>query len=633
MSINSLHKKYLTLWTLAHKFSGGNSKITKQIEDYIKENFLEDTFVYQSASGETKTLPAFILAEPRNGKRTPYFNPLAMNSFIQERGAEIKEKAADFERECPTIGLRMLRRVVNIRPSQEKNLLKFIETKCLHDTFETTDENGNPIEELIFDYPMDNHSKAYLCVRKKGIHTFIKNHKEELEAIGAKNLPALIANIPQFKRDEGFIQKTDLFQILHIPNQNRQAFNEFFDTVLCHQQKEEVDENGHITLTPLFVKRKSRQRTVYCIKKSDIAYLIQKNESALRQIGLPQAIIDHYNKIKPLEKRTSEMISFRTFGDNFLHSRRISALFHAIKSHCINDTYPTVDENNNPIQQSVFVKVRAGADETKNYVFRNKEALLYFMKQNKEFLLENGVTPIQYSNIFKEAETIVPEGEHVLVSDLSEKYHFFGREQLPQIPSFVHETFTTVNANGEKEEKPLVFAKREPSSGYLKYYILKEAILTLLTRHKKDLKVQDNTLKAILKKKPILLRTPSMITMENLATVFGKGLHCYPQFTKLVETACLNDRHINPQTNKEEDTFVYAMSQSGKICLMLEASGLESFIQKHARDLLAMGLTPQNINKALLTAKLQPDFYQQFVLNRQQKQEKARQIYHQQKER
>lgn len=617
MSQNSLREKFLTVWEIAHKFSGGNSKITKKIESYIKENFLEDTFSFKTQSGAIKTLPVFELAEPRNGKQTPYFNPAALEYFSNFRGPELKSKAIEFEEECPTIPLRMLRRKLGIAPAKEQALLKFIETKCLHDTFMLQDETGAQTEELIFDYPMDNHSKTYLCVQKKGIIPFVQAHEEELKKIGAKNTQILIDKIPDFKKEEGLLQQNDIFKALRLANPMRMAFSELFFNHLIHQQKQ-AEQKGQIP-SDLFLKRKSRLKTHYCLKEEDLPILILQNEKELKAIGLTQAVIDHFINQKKISKKTKNMITLSEFARHFLHSNKLTDLLKEIRQYHLNDTYQTQDETGALVQKQIFIKVGARKDDEKNYVFASKEALKAFARQNKELLLKH-LTLFQYENIFRGSETCPPEGEAVLVMDLIDKYHFFGRNHFSKIASYLNETFTSCNSNGEPEEKPLIYLKRE-ENGYLKYHILKEAILTLLTRHQKELKVQNTTLKAILRNKPILLRTDSMLSMENITEFLGQPRHLYPKIASFIEKNCQDEQYYNPETNKKEDCFVYAMCQSGKISLMIEAKAVQSFISNHQEDLKEIGFEADDIKKALSASNHHASFQQKFVAQRRLRQD------------
>ena len=619
MSQNSLHEKFLNVWTVAHKFSGGNSKITKKIENYIKDNFLHDTFSYQTSSGEIKVLPVFELAEPRNGKQTPYFNPQAMDSFSKHRGEELKQKALEFENECDTISLRVLRRNLNIPASKEKDLLKFIETKCLHDTFMKKDETGALTEELIFDYPMDSHSKTYLCIQKEGVMQFIKTHSEELSMLGAKNIQAVIDQIPSFKKEEGVLQQGDLFRVLHIQNQYRAQFNDLFFNHLIHQ-KRPLSEDKTSCDNPLFLKRKSRQKTIYCLRKEDMPLLLKQNEDKLKAIGVTKATFDHFLNNQTITKKTKEMITFSEFARQYLHSNILTPLLKEMRQFHLNDTYETKDETGALIQKPIFIKVGARKDEARNYVFANKEALLAFVSHNKDLLLKHGVSLFQYENIFREQVEMVPEKDIIPVHDLSEKYHFFGREHFAKIPSFANETFTFINEHGEKQEKPLIFMQRQ-ESGHLRYFIHKEAILTLLTRHQKELKVQNTTLKAILRKKPILIRTDTMLSMENLTEFLGKPRHGYVKLQRFIEKVCQDEKYLNPKTNQEEDAFVFTMSQSGKISLMVEAKAIKSFIENHAFELAELGFSTKDLRNAFSKADSNPDFHQEFVHKRRIRQD------------
>ncbi|MBO7244716.1 MAG: hypothetical protein J6V53_05495 [Alphaproteobacteria bacterium] len=625
MSKNSLHEKLFDVWSVAHKFSGGNSKITKKIENYIRENCLEDTFSYQTASGQIKTLPVFELAEPRNGKQTPYFNPLAMDSFTQKRGAELKQKAKEFEEECPTVSLRVLRRQLGISAAKEKDLLKFIETKCVHDTFKKQDETGAETEELIFDYPMDSHSKTYLTIQKEGIETFIQTHQKELNMLGAKNIDLALGQIKPLDKKEGLLRQNDLFKSLKLPNRARSSFNNLFFNQFIHQ----TNPNDN---TPLFLKRKSRQKTIYCIRKEDLPLFISQNKTALCAIGLSNAVIDHFLSDQKITPKTPEMITFSQFTKKYLHSNILSSLSKEIRKKHLQDTYETTDENGQKIQKPIFIKVRAKKEEEQNYVFSSLEALQAFARQNKELFLSHHVSLFQYENIFRKIDENIPKGEAIPVIDLQRKYHFFGREHVHKIPSFIGETYETTDENGQKIQKPLIVMKRQ-KSGHLKYYILKEAVLILLTRHQKELMVQNTTLKAILKNKPIIQRTDSMLSIENLARFLNYSTYHYPRISAFIETNCLNEKHINPQTNKEEDTFVYAACQSGTNSLMIETAGVKNFISKYAKELIELGVLPQNITKAISKATLNPNFNQEFVLLRRLRQNKFNEQAHLKKSR
>ena len=109
--------------------------------------------------------------------------------------------------------------------------------------------------------------------------------------------------------------------------------------------------------------------------------------------------------------------------------------------------------------------------------------------------------------------------------------------------------------------------------------------------------------------------------MENITEFLGQPRHLYPKIASFIEKNCQDEQYYNPETNKTEDCFVYAMCQSGKISLMIEAKAVQSFISNHQEDLKEIGFEADDIKKALSASIHHASFQQKFVAQRRLRQD------------
>ena len=393
-----IKKTYRKLWSLAHKFSNHNSKITTEMEQFIKKNYLDETFELSKADGTIKTLPMFVTGKPRKGGQTVYFDPRATEEFTLRHKEELALRAAEFEEKCEFISLRALVRTLKMPANSDELLYKFILEHAIDDTFETEDANGKHQTLKIFEYPVNKMNKSYISIRKDGIPTLIKNHQKGLQTIGVP-LDEYTTEIMS-RPDDTMFTPRELMELLQIKSLGPEAQNKFYH--LIENNFSLINKKDYKTgeVQPLFHKRWYRKQ-IFCLKKEDISAFVFKAQKQLKKLGVSQNVLNHFLYKEALQEKTPEMVTINQFLREHLHTIKGPHISKEIIKNHLQDTYLVHHENGKIEEKHVFVKVANSSNEHGNYVFASKEAMYAFARRNKALLLEKGITPYQYKNLLK----------------------------------------------------------------------------------------------------------------------------------------------------------------------------------------------------------------------------------------
>ena len=602
--VSTIKKTYRKLWSLAHKFSNHNSKITTEMERFIKDNYLDETFTLETTDGTQKTLPMFVTGKPRKGGQSVYFDPRATEEFTLRHKDELAQKAIELEEKSEFISLRNFARSLKLYSESNEILENYIQKNALDDTFETTDENGNPQTLNIFEYPTNKMNKTYLSIRKDGVPTFLKNHRERLQGLGV--ILDEYTNDVLTRPDDSLYTPRELSELLQIRNLGPAAQNKFYH--LIENNFSQINKKDYKTgaVRPLFQKRWYR-KLIHCLPKEDMHAFVFKAQKQLKKLGVPQSVLNHYLFKETLQEKTEEMVSISQFVRSHLHTTRSAEISKEIIKNHLKDTYIKHHENGKIEEKPIFIKIANSFNAVGNYVFASKEAMYAFAKKNKELLVQGGTSDYRYQNLIDEENaTPIPQGEAFSANELVEK-HIINAEYMTQLFNYTNETFTSFTRHGAVVHLPLVYTSRDEKSGHLKCHVLKEGLKELLTRHKKDLHVQDGVIDAIELNKDIRSKEEQMVSMGELLKLMGRREHVAPKLKELIKKTCIHDT-FTTSDGTEKEIFSLAHTKNGQIALFIEAEAIPAFLTRQTAMLATLDITSKHIHTVLHTIKSNPNF-------------------------
>ena len=608
-----IKKTYRKLWSLAHKFSNHNSKITTKMEQFIKEKYLDETFTLTKEDGTQITLPMFVTGKPRKGGQTVYFDPRATEIFTKRHKEELALKANEMEEKNEFISLRALVRTLKMPGNSDEALYKFILKNAIKDTFESEDENGTPQTLNIFEHPVNKMNKSYISIRKDGIPTFIKKHQKELHDLGVP-LNEYTTEVMS-RPDETMLTPRELMEALNIRYLGPAAQNKFYHLIEKNFALINTKDYQTGEVRPLFQRRWYRKQ-ILCLKKEDLPVFVFKAQKQLKKLGVPQSVLNHYLFKEELQEKTPEMVSLNKFLREHLHTIKASAIAKEIVKSHLHATYLKHLDNGGIEERPVFVKVANSSTETSNYVFASKEAMYAFAKLNKSLLLNNGITSYQYDNLIREENAKpLPQGEVISAAELVEK-RIIGTDYMTKLYNYTDKTFTSFSRNGTITKKPYVYTARDKKSGHLKCFVLKEGLFDLLSTYKDELNVQDGVLDALRLQKDILKKSPSMLSIGELLQVMGRGEYICQDMKELIKERAVHDTFIC-SNGTEKDLFSFAYTPNGQITLFIEAEGIAPFLTREAKNLEKLGITSKHILNTLKKIHQNPNFVDDLIKKRQ----------------
>lgn len=615
--VSTIRKTYRKLWSLAHKFANHNSKITTEMERFIKENYLDETFTLTKANGETKELSMFVTGKPRKGGQAIFFDPRAMDEFTARHKNELEQKAEELEERCEFISLRNLSRNLKLYSSDDEKLFQLIEKKAFDDTFITTDDNGNKVELPIFEYQENKMNKAYLSIRKDGIPTFIQNHREALREIGVPvdNYTKETLSRPE----QDMLTPRELAELLSIKNLGPESLAQFYAMIETNFSKINTKEHPSGKIRPLFQRRWYRKE-IFCLLKDDLNSFVFKAHKQLKKLGVPSHVLNHYLFKEELHDKTDEMITISSYLRDYLHSNGLNQLGQEIKTNHLSDRYISQDKNGVLTEKPVFLKVRNTHAGLNNYVFASREALFAFTKKNKRLLLTNGVTLYRYNNLLREEKIHpIPQGEAISLSQLVDN-RIISTEKANLVFNYINETFNVFTKNAQVEKRPFGYLKRDEKTGFLKTYLLKDGLIEFLTKHQNDLQIQQNTLDALNFNMPICKKEPHMLSITDLLRFLGRNEREVSNLKELIKENAIYDTYTT-NNGDEKNIFTYAYTRNGQTTLFIDVMAIPTFLTRHAQQLKQINITSKHIYSGIRKIHQSPNILKEIETNRLQKNE------------
>ena len=609
----SIPSHYEPLWKLAHYFSRHNSQITSQMVAYFKERFLDEVFELPFGNG-TKTYPVFIDERTIPSLRSVYYDTRAKDIFIARHKEELRQKADEFFKTSEFIPLRLFTRQLLQRPELfERKLKTFILENCLNDTFNTTNELGQEITLPIFEVPQNFTLKSPISVRQKGLIPFIQQHQEDLQQMGVVLSDVLLE---KYRPTPDLLYQSEVADALYIENKRQSAKLKLYQLMGTKASAIMIKEGDKTR--PLISTLLHNGKKTFCLLKKDLPYFTSLFQDDLRKIGVTNATIRCYTEGEELTPLTDDIIPITHFLRHHLKTTTASGISEAIHQHYLKETYISTDEKGTPTSKNIFVKVAVTKNEKRNYAFASREAMYAFVRNHTDLILQNNVTQVKLNNFFIEENNIIPEGEAIVAYDLYQRYRLVPDKKVSKIAQFVGERFTSYDKNGVATIKPLVFLKRDEKTKLLQPYVLKEAVLPLLTKHQQELGVTDTVLAALKQGRSIKHSSDNMISILELAAFLGKE-NQFPfaeRLKRFISQHVVDKKYLNKKTNQEEYFFSYVHCKNSSVVLMIDKDALAPFLTRYAQGLMQIGISQKNIQKALYTIFENTDFYQFFTERR-----------------
>ncbi len=604
----SLPSYYKQLWSLAFYFANHNSCITGQLANYIKENFLTETYPYTDENGITRELPVFIDETSPYKPRSVYYDSRAKEIFINRHKAFLRQKAREFEEKSEFIPLRLFTRILSQRPTEtEKKLKSFILNNCLNDTIEISTPSGLKEEAFIFNVPQNFTYNSPILVRRVGIRAFIEKHTDDLNQIGIDLSNALLT---KYRPHSDLLYQTEVASAFYLNDTRGNTKFKLYQ--LMGTKGVFVQMTSPQGVYPLVQELKHNGKKGFCLKKSDLTYFAHLFLDELLALGVTPAALRCHTEGENVVEMTDKMIYLSSFLRHYLKTTTATRITDIICQKHLRDTYIDVDKNGQITQKPIFAKIGVSLNEKINYVFASRKAMYAFVKNNIDLIKNNGVSLVKLNNFLNEENQDIPQGESIPISDLAEKYHLIPFDAIKKIPEFSDETFNSFDANGHITVKPYLFLKRQQSKGnLLKYHILKEGIYSFLSRHQQELKISDSILTALKNDKPVSLKTDDMLSVIEVASFLGREnqFSFVKRFLSYLEENHLKDTYQDPQTGETKEVLSYALGKNGTVALFFNAKGLALFLSNNTFNLVKIGLKLTDIHSALKTIRTTPDFY------------------------
>lgn len=458
----------INLWDFTKKFTK-NSKNVMQLAEYISSHFFDTYYPKQMPNGLVEERPMFLYLRGKRRATNFFFDLEALDYFKKNYAPLIIKKAAEIEKQNEFISIRNFILSVFGQHYSDKDLTSFIKEKALHDTYVEVDEKGSLVSKEMFLF-----SQGVLSMRKGAIIPFVNKYKKELQDMGCCNMNHILNQTPRYKDlpKEALpltkiIKKHRLTQFL--PQvQALVKSPKWVNTQITLQNKEKA---------PLFHPYYMKDTVEYFVYQKDEKAFFKKFYKAFLSLGVAKERLDAILGAKPLPKRTPDMVLIRQMllqlGINQKHHKRMQD---EILATFVNETYPVVGKKGNIKKENIFVK--ASTISSIGYVFKNKEAMQAFVKNHRDYFLQNKVNPLRIDDVSGVKPILPPSQDQmtlealIICGSFAEKFKYYVHKRL------LNETYLTTNSDGQVVEKNM-FSPVRSVSGHIVYAIDKKAIPTL----------------------------------------------------------------------------------------------------------------------------------------------------------
>ena len=613
------HANLVKLWDMTVKIHR-NTKLTSALCTYIKETYINEKFFMQDPdSFDVKEESMFVFVKPPQGKSGVAIRKEALPIFLKRHGKEIKEVALKMENENAYTSLRLLSCYLG-KPNIESKLLAFIQ-EHLDDKFYVTDDDGNISELPIAEIIISKCNNPNLCIVKKAIPAFIKKYQNELIELGFEGVQALVKNFEKEGNTKTFLNIQSLAKRLFQGDRFASVLNKGIQDIFINDTVEETNtQTGEVVTRPLF-RARFNKRMIYFILEKDVPLFIRKYKDWLLKKGVSPLVLNYYDGKQEILHKTDNMIAFRSLvGILQKHHLALTGLFNEIKEKHLNDTYTYLDENNIEHTESIFVYAKNIFGFT--HYFRNQEALFSFFRNNKDLFQRHGIAPEHLDDVTGDKEGTAYSPDYIFIPDIQYELRLTQSGISDFIKNnFLDKTITEKGADGTYHTRALFTFVKGKNKGAGNYAIHKNDLPYFATTYQKELHVKKGVVEALNAGMEIKIRRPDQLAFTTLVYFLGnKTREGSTLFSKLVKEKYLHETAIvnTNDGNKEKAIFNYAYHpEGGVVTLYIDSDSIIPFVQKHEKELLAIGFKKERLAQAFEQIRQNPRFYDE--LNEQNK--------------
>lgn len=577
-----------SLWATLSKISP-NTKCVSELCQYVKDNFLADEYTVVSPSGYMSREKIFAFSKGKAGRAGFVIKKDAYDFFMKHYKECLKKEAHRLDENSNVIGVRLFLRELNMMENKDIDFKKFVIKKCLNETFDFVDENGNVQTLPCFSYSQNR----YLNIDKRGIQSFVTRHEKELKALGFKNFNHVIENKSKLITKQGYLSLMELSESLRYSALKAK----FKDFLSANGTDHFYMEDATGKQIPFFQEFYYHGQKRFYIKKENVPLFLKKYSDVLEDFGVRKEYIDDRSGVQKISYKTSDMIGFEEFYLRLGTDARFHvALSKKIQEQFKNERYESLDENKNLSSREIFKTVRSGI--SLSMVFVNETALKSFMSHNREFLISEGIKKESIEHFLGEKPALDYSDAYVPLYNLEGVLHR-SKHDLAKIvrENYLDETYSVVDKNGTITQENMFVPMRHAGKGSIFYAIKRDALLEFAKRHQEEFKISDIVIDELSGKLKIVEKTDDYISLPNLYRGCSKdNRRAINQANKFIVQNCLNDMYVTTSevgTLMTKPIFSYARhTKSGTIMLCIDTNGIESFFKNRGPELKKMGIFP-----------------------------------------
>ena len=589
----------MNLWQIMAKISV-NTKCVSDLCQYVKDNFLDETYPVMASNGCISMEKSFVFAKGKAGRSGIAIKKDAVPYFLKRYQSVLKKEADRLDLNMPVISIRGLMRELNMMENKDLDLKNFIINHCMNDTFQLKTKEGE-IQTLPCFYYTE---ERYLCIDKRGLHTFVSRYQKELKELGFKNFAHVLADKQKLAGRKDFYSLKDLQDLLYcftLKDKITNYLNEKGVQALTYQTttREEV---------PFFKEFYFKGQKSYYLPKNMLVAFLTQEKDLLESFGVRSEFILDRSGVQKIPLKNKDMIVFDDFYARLTTDSRFhKGLSEKLKTLFKDEVFEYQDEMGRLIQSPVFMKVRSGVGIST--VFSNEQAMKSFVSKHRDFLIKHKIKKEAILNYLGEKAAINYTDEYVMLSDFPKIFHQ-SKKNMPRIirEKYLDETYTVLDENNVLVERPIFYPMQHEGKGMIFYGCKKEDLTRFARRHQEDLKISDLVLKELEGKITIPQKTDDYISIPDFFRGMSKSNRpAILQMNKFVVQNCMQDMYVT--TNDAgalvtKPIFSYTRhKESGVTMLCIDVNGAPTLFKRRGPELKKLGIYPDVFIKKIKASK------------------------------
>ncbi len=569
----------LDCWQLCQKFCQ-NSKVTTKLSHELKQLILSSI-----AKPTPEILPLFqkwfTYQLLPSGEYNFFFKKEFYFEFKKKLGKYLKKEATRLDLQFPVCDLKYF---IRFYKAGSKVTIKELKTYILNNAFDLTyDKQGKKI-------PVFEVQSNSLSIRKEGIATFVKTHLKQLEKMGFEHLELQLSNQRFFQSFNGFGAEK-IAHLLEI--KDKEKFTHFFEDIVNHSPEVAVMRSGEVKFLPLIFKRYGH----VLLGQDLMPYFVAHFYDQLKSLGACEDKLKFFagvNELTPYQKQIrplKKLFQLLSLAPRAELSAEIMSLF----SDAVYVDSLTQKE------EKVFVKTL-----WRNKIhtwFRNDEALLCFIQNNRSFFEKKGALPQRIDVVLGKALLRNWDDQYIALIDLG-KCLKVPRENYSKLQALCLQDFREgFSDTDDKDETPLLFLTKRQNKGRVIYALDPSGLKTFVNRYGVLLDLNPFVMQSILHDQPIEKVYKGYLSLSQLWQLMGRGTS--DQFQNL--TAFVGQIHQTARFCKRNlfgypypfkmPMFRLMKAGNQKITFYIEREAIPYFIQSYENDLLTLGFKKERLEK------------------------------------